>query len=138
VLDALPPTPNAKIDRKRLPHPDVTREPRAVVPPRNPLENMLAAIWQEALRVEAVGIYDNFFELGGHSLTAVVVTGKIRAAMCAAFPLRAVLDYPTIARLAEEIEKLLASGPRSQKPSRPPIVRAPGSNGTAALASRLN
>jgi natural product biosynthesis luciferase-like monooxygenase protein len=138
VLDALPRTPNGKIDRKRLPHPDVTREPRAVVPPRNPLENMLAAIWQEALRVEAVGIYDNFFELGGHSLTAVVVTGKIRAAMCAAFPLRAVLDYPTIARLAEEIEKLLASGPRSQKPSRPPIVRAPGSNGTAALASRLN
>jgi natural product biosynthesis luciferase-like monooxygenase protein len=138
VLDALPRTPNGKIDRKRLPNPDLIREPRAVVPPRNPIENTLAAIWREALRLEAVGIYDNFFELGGHSLTAVIVTGKIRAAICAAFPLRAVLDYPTIARLAEEIEKLLAAGPRSQKPSRPPIVRTPAGNSIAALASHLN
>ncbi|HTC90734.1 MAG TPA: MupA/Atu3671 family FMN-dependent luciferase-like monooxygenase [Bryobacteraceae bacterium] len=138
VLDALPRTPNGKIDRKRLPHPDLVREPRAVVPPRNPIENTLAAIWKEALRLEAVGIYDNFFDLGGHSLTAVIVTGKIRAAICAAFPLRAVLDYPTIARLAEEIEKLLAAGPRSQKPSRPPIVRTPAGNSIAALASHLS
>ena len=139
VLDALPRTPNGKIDRRRLPDPDEIREPRAVVLPRNPLEKTVAAIWREALRVDDVSIHDNFFELGGHSLTAVIVTGKIRAAVCAAFPLRAVLDYPTIARLSEEIEKLLAAGSQSQKPARPPIVRAPaGVNGIAALASQLN
>jgi natural product biosynthesis luciferase-like monooxygenase protein len=122
-LDALPRTPNGKIDRARLPHPDLAAPQRSVVPPRNPVEEKLAEIWRDALSVQDLSIHDNFFDLGGHSLTAVVVTGKIRAALAPAFPLRAVLDRPTIAQLSEEIEKLRAAAPLDQKPVRPPITR---------------
>ena len=66
-LDALPMTPNRKIDRKALPSPGVgTAAP--VEPAQGETEERLAAIWCELLRLEAVGRDDSFFELGGHSL----------------------------------------------------------------------
>jgi len=133
-LGSLPRTPNGKIDRSRLPGPDLVLEQRPMVAPRNPVEEKLATIWREALRVEAVGVFDNFFDLGGHSLTAVVVTGKIRRTLAPAFPLRTVLDHPTIAEVAEEIEKLQAMESPGSKPARPPIVRSPISRARAAQA----
>jgi natural product biosynthesis luciferase-like monooxygenase protein len=139
LLDAFPRTPNGKIDRKLLPHPELVAPQRSVVAPRTPLEEQLAAIWREALSVAEIGVHDNFFELSGHSLTAVVVTGKIRAAIVASFPLRAILDYPTIGQLSSEIEKLLAAGAQFQKPVRPPIVRTPMvRKGAATPVSQLN
>ncbi|HSG39319.1 MAG TPA: amino acid adenylation domain-containing protein, partial [Thermoanaerobaculia bacterium] len=70
VLDALPLTPNGKVDRKALPAPEGGRpHPGAVfLAPRTSLEELLAGIWAEVLRVERVGVLDNFFVLGGHSL----------------------------------------------------------------------
>lgn len=124
-LDAFPRTPNGKIDRKRLPRPELVPQQRPLVPPRNPVEEQLAKIWRDTLSISEVGIHDNFFELGGHSLTAVQVTGKIRASLVPAFPLRAILDHPTIARLSAEIDTLLAAAPQPGKVARPPIVRTP-------------
>ncbi len=74
-LDALPMTPNGKIDRKALPAPlgGVDRFEDAYVAPRTEMERALAAIWQEVLGVERVGIHDNFFDLGGHSLLSMQV-----------------------------------------------------------------
>ena len=77
-LDAMPLTPNGKIDRRALPAPDYTRLEGQVVPPRTPAEGLLAAIWQEVLELEQVGIHDNFFEVGGHSLLATQVISRIR------------------------------------------------------------
>ncbi|MEI3792074.1 MULTISPECIES: non-ribosomal peptide synthetase, partial [unclassified Chryseobacterium] len=77
-LDAIPLTPNGKIDRKALP--SVTGEDlirREYVAPRNVTEEKLAEIWQEVLGVEKVGITDNFFELGGHSLMAIKLIHSI-------------------------------------------------------------
>src|SRR5262249_5786556 len=73
MLDSLPLTPNGKVDRRALPAPDelnanLTRTP---VAPRTPLEEALAAMWTEVLRVEPIGVQDNFFELGGQSLLAM-------------------------------------------------------------------
>lgn len=50
------------------------------VPPRTPLERLLADIWQEVLRVDAVGVYDDFFEIGGHSLCAIQIVSRGSAA----------------------------------------------------------
>lgn len=124
-LAAFPRTPNGKIDRKRLPHPDLAPQKRSVVPPRNPVEEQLAKIWRETLSISEIGIHDNFFEMGGHSLTAVQLTGRIRASIVPFFPLRAILDHPTIAQLSEEIDALLAAALPPRKPARPPIVRTP-------------
>jgi len=69
LLEALPMTPNRKVDYRALPTPDLSRSAEDnFVAPRTPTEERLAAIWSEILRLELVGIHDNFFELGGDSI----------------------------------------------------------------------
>jgi hypothetical protein len=69
TLDALPVTPNGKLDRAALPVPEPSRVSTPDSPePRTEAENLMAALWREALGVDRVGIDDDFFDLGGHSL----------------------------------------------------------------------
>ena len=105
-LDALPLTPNGKVDRSALPEPNRIRPELATeyVAPRTPVEEMLAGIWSEVLRMEQIGVYDNFFELGGHSLLATQVISRIRNSFRYELPLRAFLEAPTVADLAEHME----------------------------------
>ena len=71
-LEAMPLTPNGKVDRKALPAPDADAlVTHAYEAPQGPVEELLAGIWQELLGVERVGRHDSFFDLGGHSLLAV-------------------------------------------------------------------
>ncbi len=76
-LAALPLTPNGKLDRKALPAPDVSVQQQAYVAPQTELEQQIAAIWADVLKVERVGLSDNFFELGGHSLLATQATSRM-------------------------------------------------------------
>nr|AGO88310.1 Arthrofactin synthetase/syringopeptin synthetase C-related non-ribosomal peptide synthetase [Methylobacterium oryzae CBMB20] len=79
VLEALPLTPNGKLDRRALPAPDGEAYTSGTYEaPRGHVEEVLARIWSEVLRVERVGRHDNFFELGGHSLLAVRVLERMR------------------------------------------------------------
>jgi amino acid adenylation domain-containing protein len=108
VLEALPKTPNGKIDLKALPVLGKTGgEDREFVAPRSPMEETLAGIWAEALDVTKVGIHDDFFALGGHSLLANQVVTKIRDEMQVELPVRSLFDTPTIAELADSIERTL-------------------------------
>jgi enterobactin synthetase component F len=73
-LDALPRTPNGKLDRRALPRPEaevLVGQASAHVSPQTPTEQMLAEVWKTVLGVEDIGIHDNFFDLGGDSLSAV-------------------------------------------------------------------
>lgn len=77
-MDALPFTPNGKIDRKALPDPlEAGRPGSEFVPPKTSLENFVAGVWQNLLKVERVGRHDNFYELGGHSLLSIRVVAAI-------------------------------------------------------------
>ncbi|MGB7946554.1 MAG: condensation domain-containing protein, partial [Candidatus Binatia bacterium] len=107
-LNAMPLTPNGKIDRGVLPAPDRSRPEleESYVAPRDPNEEILAGIWGEILKVDKVGMYDNFFDLGGHSLLATQVVSRVDLTFQVDLSLRDVFENPTVDALAERIEKL--------------------------------
>ncbi|VVQ19556.1 Gramicidin S synthase 2 [Pseudomonas fluorescens] len=105
-LDALPLSPNGKLDRKALPAPDQqalkTREYEA---PVGEVEITLARLWAELLNVERVGRHDHFFELGGHSLLAVSLIGRLRQEGMEA-DVRSLFEHPTLAGYAAITERM--------------------------------
>jgi natural product biosynthesis luciferase-like monooxygenase protein/amino acid adenylation domain-containing protein len=103
ALDALPLTPNGKVDRKALPAPEGRPEIDEYVAPRTPVEEVLAGIWCEVLRLDRVGVHDNFFELGGHSLLAMRMIVRVGNAFEVDLPLRAWFEAPTVCELAERV-----------------------------------
>ncbi len=116
-LNSLPLTPNGKVDRKALPPPSQTRpDLRApYVAPRTQLELELAELCAQVLELEnqngqsAVGVHDNFFDLGGHSLLGTRLIFLLREKYgleAAQLPLRALFEKPTVANLAEIIERV--------------------------------
>ncbi|UZE10142.1 non-ribosomal peptide synthase/polyketide synthase [Pseudomonas sp. B21-053] len=80
LLERLPLTPNGKLDRKSLPKPDVSQLQQAYVAPQSALEQQLATIWQDVLKLDQVGLSDNFFELGGDSIISIQVVSRARQA----------------------------------------------------------
>jgi amino acid adenylation domain-containing protein len=105
VLDALPLTANGKLDRKALPAPELASAEEAYVAPRTPVEEVLAEIWAEVLRLERVGVHDSFFDLGGHSLLMMRLLAKIQATFDLEISIRTVFSMPTLEALAGEIER---------------------------------
>jgi amino acid adenylation domain-containing protein len=107
LLEALPLTPNRKLDRRALPAPDQIQRERAAeyTAPRSPIEQSLADIWKEVLAVEQVGVDDNFFELGGHSLMAVRLFAVMEKSFGKRLPLATLFQAPTVAQLATLLEK---------------------------------
>src|SRR5207247_1773132 len=107
ALEALPLSPNGKIDRRALPDPGEEVEPAAeYVAPRTPTEELLAEAWAEALEVERVGVRDDFFEVGGHSLLATQVVSRVQTELGVRLPLRLLFTRATIKELAEEVDRL--------------------------------
>ena len=77
-LDALPQTPNGKLDKRALPAPEADAFGQAEYQaPEGEAETLLAAIWQELLGVERVGRDDDFFALGGHSMLAMGLMARM-------------------------------------------------------------
>jgi acyl-CoA synthetase (AMP-forming)/AMP-acid ligase II/acyl carrier protein len=108
-LEAMPLTPNRKVDRRALPAPDVVRPDlqEAFVAPRSQSEELVAGIWSNVLGLERIGVHDNFFEIGGHSLLATRVVARIQQEFEVDLKLMDFFKLPTIAELAKGIEGLL-------------------------------
>ncbi|MFL6203250.1 MAG: non-ribosomal peptide synthetase, partial [Thermoanaerobaculia bacterium] len=102
-LPSLPLTANGKVDRKALPAPDASRPEKEFVAPEGPVQERLAGIWSEVLKLERIGARDNFFELGGHSLLATQVLSRMKKSFGVELALRTLFDSPTVAGLAEAI-----------------------------------
>jgi amino acid adenylation domain-containing protein/non-ribosomal peptide synthase protein (TIGR01720 family) len=99
-LDHLPLTPNGKLDRKALPAVDGSQQQREHVAPRSALEKSLAAVWQDVLAVDNVGLEDNFFELGGDSIVSMQVVSRARQAGIVLSP-KDLFQHQTIRSLAQ-------------------------------------
>jgi amino acid adenylation domain-containing protein/non-ribosomal peptide synthase protein (TIGR01720 family) len=110
VVERMPLTPNNKIDIQALPADDLldTETGLAFVPPRTEVERSLYAIWSELLSTRRISIHDNFFSIGGHSLLATQVMARVRSHLKVDLPLRILWQTPTIATLAEQVERAMA------------------------------
>ena len=98
-LDAMPLTPNGKINRKALPDPDMSLMGEEYVAPRNELEQQLADIWCDVLKLEHVGMHDNFFSMGGDSIVSIQLVSRARNSDIYFSP-KDLFQNPTIAQLA--------------------------------------
>jgi amino acid adenylation domain-containing protein len=101
-LPALPRTPNGKVDLRALPMPDASGAAAGedeYVPPRNRVEERLAEIWAEILRLPRVGVQDNFFRLGGDSILSIRVVSRAREAGLG-LSLYQMFERQTVAELA--------------------------------------
>ncbi|MFL5382180.1 MAG: non-ribosomal peptide synthetase, partial [Longimicrobiaceae bacterium] len=105
VLERLPLTPNGKLDRKSLPAPEHAADTDRYVAPRTPVEEVLAGIWAEVLRLERVGVHDSFFDLGGHSLLIMRLLADIQATFDLEISIRTVFSMSTLEAMAGEIER---------------------------------
>jgi amino acid adenylation domain-containing protein len=133
-LDELPLTPNAKLDRRALPSADLSEVvSEQFVAPRNACEERLCAIWAELLPVKRVGIHDNFFMLGGHSLLAIHIITRVREEFKREIPIRRFLEEPTIAALAEVLQR--QPEPELAPETIPAITRASRTQSRVKLSS---
>jgi pristinamycin I synthase-3/4 len=124
LLDELPLTPNGKVDRRALPAAAAARlEIGTSTPPRTPVEEELAAMFREVLKLERLGVEDDFFVSGGHSLLATQVISRIREAFDIELPLRSLFETPTVAGLALQVEAAQAARRASEPPPLVPVPR---------------
>lgn len=112
LLDSLPLLPNGKLNYRALPDPEVLHPEleAAYVPPQSEVERSIAAIWQEVLHIEKVGIHDRFFDLGGHSLLIVQVHSKLCQMLNKELSVVELFQYPTISSLAAYISQRSREG----------------------------
>ncbi len=115
LLNALPMTPNGKIDRRALienssvikyqiPSKDISGEPRT------PEEVLLVQIWADLLGFSQISIHDDFFELGGHSLLLSQLSSRIYEAFSFVLPLHCLFESPTVAEIAQVIKQIHQAG----------------------------
>jgi amino acid adenylation domain-containing protein len=105
LLESFPVLPNGKIDRQSLPRPEQDRPSLEVgfQAPRSPLEESIAKVWGDVLKLDRVGIHDNFFELGGHSLLGAKLISNLRRSLNCELNLIDVFQSPTVERLAQVV-----------------------------------
>jgi acyl-coenzyme A synthetase/AMP-(fatty) acid ligase/acyl carrier protein len=118
MLEALPLSPNGKLDRNGLPDPSDSHTP-AGRGPRNSQEETLCRLFAELLGREPIGIDDNFFALGGHSMLVTRLVNEIRSDLGAEVTVRTVFQAPTVAELSARLATA-----RSARPALRPMTDA--------------
>jgi amino acid adenylation domain-containing protein len=117
-LDEIPLTPNGKVDRKRLPSPNLSEQNISsnFAFPQNELETTLLQIWENVLKIKRINCTDNFFDLGGHSLLAIQLFDQIAKHFDLHLPMAILFQAPTIRELAATLQQ------KNWKPRRSSVV----------------
>jgi amino acid adenylation domain-containing protein/non-ribosomal peptide synthase protein (TIGR01720 family) len=113
-LTEIPLTINGKVDRRKLPAPDLRQVSSAgYVKPGSKMEETLAGVWYEVLGIplDRIGVDDNFFELGGDSIKAIQITARLQARQLK-LDISQLFLNPTIRKAAECIDSTSRSIPQ--------------------------
>jgi len=138
-VEELPLLSSGKVNRKALPGlAGVALSDQGTVAARTEVEQKLAGIWAEVLKVKEVGVDQNFFELGGHSLLVLQVMARIRREFDVELGVRTMFEEPTIAGLASEVERARAMGMKVQTPALERRPRAAASTSRETLLAQLD
>ena len=144
LLSEFPTTLNGKINRKALIDLSSTNNRDTSLTfsaPETNSEQLIASIWQECLEIESIDIHSDFFELGGHSLIAVKVMTLIEKQTGNRLPLAALLEHPTIQKLALYLDKKVVSWdslvPLKTKGSKTPLFIVHGANYNVLIYKNL-
>ena len=110
-LDQLPRTLNGKIDRKALPDFELLQAERELEAGKmTPIEEIMAGIWGEVLRLPAIARNGNFFNLGGHSLLVTQVLARVRECLKVEVPVRSIFEAPTLEQFSRLIQEQINQG----------------------------
>lgn len=138
ILNTFPLTANGKLDRRALPAPEFhTYASQHCELPKGEMEEALAGIWRDVLRVEKIGRQHKFLELGGHSVQGMRLVERIAKhfgiQMC--FP--DIFQFPTVRQMAELVEMRQAQKDTGANPqalacaiSHPPLSNCRGISAT--------
>ncbi|MEV0533674.1 amino acid adenylation domain-containing protein [Kitasatospora sp. NPDC050463] len=140
-IDALPLSPNGKLDRRALPAP-LSERSASVDEPRTPREEALCALFAEVLGVDRVGIHDDFFDLGGHSLLVSRLVSHVRSVLGVELGIRTLFEAPTVAGLAVRLDRAQSDSfatllPLRTEGSLPPVFLVHPIGGLSWCYSRL-
>jgi amino acid adenylation domain-containing protein len=107
LMEKIPLTPNGKIDRSKLPEPEI-KSGDSYTAPGNEVEKKLVEIWAEVLNLDKgeIGVEANFFEIGGNSLKINHINSKARVVFAKDIPLVAMFEYPTIKSFSRYLSTL--------------------------------
>jgi amino acid adenylation domain-containing protein len=116
--DAIPRTPNGKVDRLMLPAPSTTQRAGSdtMLAPRTGAEKIMAGIWADVLGTPAIGVRDDFLSAGGHSLLGARLLLRVEEVFGVSLPLRALFENPTVEKLCQRLEEAAITAP-------PPTIR---------------
>ncbi len=105
AMTTIPLTPNGKVDKRRLPEPEISG---TYEPPCTNDEQLMVEVWGELLRLEAqkIGVTTNFFSIGGHSLNTIGLVNKIAKMFEVNVPVKEVFIHNTIRSLCGYIAGL--------------------------------
>ncbi len=138
ALDTLPLAATGKVDRaalRALALSATSDRSTAASPPRTGTEEAVAAIWRDLLGIAEVGTHDNFFERGGHSLLATQALSRMQATFGVDIGLQALFETPTVAGLAQAVDRLLPTAATAPAPVHASPAEAPRNERAPATAA---
>lgn len=104
AIGQVPLTPNGKLNRSALPDPAQHWVSKEYIAPRTEYEEAIAAIWQDVMKRDRIGVDDHFFDIGGHSLLAVQIVARVKEQYAVEFSMRRLFEVATIAGMASYVE----------------------------------
>ncbi|WP_239616494.1 non-ribosomal peptide synthetase [Cohnella mopanensis] len=110
-LERMPLTASGKADRKAMPAPEKEMATGvAYAAPTTEMEQQLAAVWEELLQRDKVGIDDDFFAIGGHSLKAAMLVARLHKKFHLRLDMKDIFRYPTLRAMAHMLEQSVTAG----------------------------